>query len=265
MRRATGTIALALFFGSAAAAQVQMRPTERPLVTAENEPWYLAGDPVIYSGQRYYPAGALVFFNANEMVRSGFHHGVPIFTRTTVEPFSLVYVPVGRGLMQPYERPRDGDLAGTVGSRTPSFPVALATPANAPLPQAAAPPVLVASGVGDIENPASLIGRREEPDAAARAVATTGPATGRQSQPSHVRIGERPSGLNAIFIDYEGNRWYSSGETIEVDPSAMTRSGDYHGFPVWRGQNAGRIFVATARTGTLAVPYTLEKTSLGVR
>jgi hypothetical protein len=265
MRRALGIFFLAALSVNVPAAQVQMRPTEPPLVTAENEAWYLAGEPVIFSGQPYYPAGALVFFNANEMVRSGFHRGVPIFTRTTVEPFSLVYIPVGRGLMQPYERLRRGDLAGTVGSRTPSFPVAVATPDNAPLPQAAAPPVLVASSVAAIENPASLIGRTVEPAEEVRAVATTGQPVETRPQPSHVRIGDRPSGLNAIFIELDGSRWYSTGEIIEVDPANMTKTADYYGFPVWRAQDRGRIFVATSKTGTLAVPYTREKPSLGIR
>jgi hypothetical protein len=264
MRRAIVIAALAIFGGNVPAAQVQMRPTERPLVTAENEAWYLAGEPVIFAGQRYYPAGALVFFNANEMVRSGFHHGVPIFTRTTLEPFSLVYIPVGRGLMQPYERPRDGDLAGTVGSRTPSFPVAMATPDNAPLPQAAIPPVLVASSVAAVENPAALIGMREPVVEEVAAVATTGRAPAAPRQPVHTRIGDRPSGLNAIFIQFDGSRWYSTGEIIEVDPS-MTRAGEYHGFPVWRSENAARILVAVTKTGTLAVPYTREKPSLEIR
>ena len=36
------------------------------------------------------------FFNGNEMVRSGFYRGVPIYTRTTEEPYSKVFVPLVR-------------------------------------------------------------------------------------------------------------------------------------------------------------------------
>ncbi len=265
MHRFAGLVCVALLFGASISAQVQMRPTDPPLVTAENEPWYLEREPVLYAGQAYYPAGALVFFNRNEMVRSGFHMGVPIFTRTTIEPYSVLYIPVGRGLMQPYERPRNGDLAGTVGSRTPSFPVAIATADTASLPQAAAPPVLVAQSVGAIENPATWVSLRGQPAADVPPVATTGTSPESVHQPAHVRIGDRPSGLNAIYIQYDGSRWFSTGETIEVDPSAMERSGDYHGFPVWRGKTPGRIFVATTKTGTVAVPYSREKTSLSIR
>jgi hypothetical protein len=266
MRRSAVIMIFTMSLGMTPAAQVQMRQTEPPLVTAENEPWYLEREPVIYAGQRYYPAGALVFFNGNEMVRSGFHGGVPIFTRTTVEPYSLVYIPVGRGLMQPYERPRNGDLAGTVGSRTPSFPVAVATADTAPLPQAAAPPVLVAASVAAIENPAAFVSLREvDTDANARAVATVGTRSEPGPQPLHVRIGDRPSGLNAIFIHYAGARWFSTGQTVEVDPAAMSRIGEYHGFPVWKTETDERILVATSRAGTLAVPYSRENTRLEVR
>ena len=42
--------------------------------------------------------------------------------------FGIIYVPIGGGLMQPYERPRTGDLAGTTGNRAPSSPVATSGP-----------------------------------------------------------------------------------------------------------------------------------------
>jgi hypothetical protein len=45
----------------------------------------------------------------------------------------------------------------------------------------------------------------------------------------------------------------------------MSRAGEYHGFPVWRSENAAGILVAVTKTGTLAVPYTREKPSLEIR
>ena len=57
-----------------------------------------------FAGDLYYPAGAAVFFDGNTMVRSGHYNGVPLYTDTTLEPYSVVYVPLERGLMQPYER-----------------------------------------------------------------------------------------------------------------------------------------------------------------
>jgi hypothetical protein len=89
-------------------AQVQSRPTDPPVVTAANESWYVNGEPLQFAGDLYYPAGARVFFNGNTMVRSGHYNGVPLHTDTTIAPYSIVYVPIQLGLVQPYERPRQG-------------------------------------------------------------------------------------------------------------------------------------------------------------
>ena len=87
-------IALALLTAASASAQVQSRPTEAPIVTAENESWYRLGEPLQFSGDLFYPAGARVFFNGNSMVRTGHYNGVPLYADTTLEPYSLVFVPV---------------------------------------------------------------------------------------------------------------------------------------------------------------------------
>src|SRR5918999_1602212 len=92
-------------------AQLVSRPTDPPIVTAENDAWYRQREPVLFAGDFYYPAGATVFFNGNTMVRTGHYNGVPLYADTTVEPYSVVLVPIAGGLMQPYERIRGGDLA----------------------------------------------------------------------------------------------------------------------------------------------------------
>src|SRR5687768_7988743 len=112
---------------SVAAAQALMRPEPAPTRVAGNEPWYRAGEPVLYRGEAFYPAGAHVFFNGNVMVLIGQFRGVPIYADPTIETGSIVYLPIGGGMMQPYEKLRAGELAGTSGSRTPSFPPAAAT------------------------------------------------------------------------------------------------------------------------------------------
>src|SRR5687767_7396973 len=112
-----------LFIAAApAAAQVISRPTDPPIVTAENDSWYRLREPVQFAGDFYYPAGATVFFDGNRMARTGHYNGVPLYADTTIEPYSIVFVPIGRGMLQPYERVRSGDLAGTSGSRASSFP-----------------------------------------------------------------------------------------------------------------------------------------------
>src|ERR1043165_4767843 len=140
MRRLFAPLLLTSLLAAApASAQIQSRPTDQPIVTANNESWYLNREPVQFGGDLYYPAGATVFFNGNHMVRSGHYNGVRRSTDPTIEPFSIVYVPLERGMMQPYERVRQGSVAGTTASRPPSFPV-VATPTTTPLPQAGAAP-----------------------------------------------------------------------------------------------------------------------------
>ncbi len=104
-------------------AQVYRNETPPPLVNAAGATWQLNGEPIFHEGNFYYPAGATVFFDGKVMVRTGVYAGVPVYADVTLEPYSMVYVPIGGLVMRPYERRREGELAGTVGSRTPSFPI----------------------------------------------------------------------------------------------------------------------------------------------
>src|SRR5215208_6465290 len=149
------SVAVALILLAApASAQVVSRATEAPIVTAENDPWYRLREPVQFSGDLYYPAGPEVFFNGNTMVRTGHYNGVPLYADTTLEPYSIVYVPIGSGRMQPYERVRRGELAGTAGSRTPSFPVRTTSDARE-LPAAAVSPTAPPQGMTGASAPES--------------------------------------------------------------------------------------------------------------
>jgi hypothetical protein len=186
------------------AAQVTYQPTPEPVVTAENETWYLEGAPITYSGALYYPTGPKVYFNRHEMVRSGSYDGVPIYVRPTIDAFSVVYVPLPGGRMQPYERRREGELAGTTGNIAPSFPVATASegyrePGPGSIPEAAGPPTFIGSAPASTASsaappPAEPAGMAGAPGSgAAGPVGTTGP----------LASAKRPQGLNGIFIEYD--------------------------------------------------------------
>jgi hypothetical protein len=264
LAQAHGRRALGWIFGCAvtilpmtAAAQISIRPTDRPIVTAENERWSLEGQPITFSGSVYYPSGAAVFFNPYEMVRSGDYRGVPLYSMKTREPYAVVYVPVERGLMQPYERRRTGELAGTVGSSAPSFPVDRDSEATAPDTglQAAAPPVLreayPAYGYGTTD---------ERPTAMPPAEGTIG--TGSVPPRGPLTTALKPTGLNAFYIEYKGQRWFATGPAVLLDPAKFTRSGDYHGFAVYLGADTspGTVYVAVASTTTsLLTPYSTRK------
>src|SRR6187402_1286391 len=131
------------------AAQVLMRPTDAPLVSAAGESWYQLREPIQYAGELYYPAGAAIFFNGNSMVRTGHYNGVPLYADATRDPYSLVLVPIGGGQLQPYERRRRGDLAGTTGTTLPSFPIAL-RPDGPIVPMAAGAPTNLPLSTGAI-------------------------------------------------------------------------------------------------------------------
>jgi hypothetical protein len=237
---------LALVAWSAtAAAQVQMRPTDPPLVTAVNDTWYILGEPLQFSGELYFRAGATVFFNGNSMVRVGHYNGVPLYADTTVEPFSVILVPISRGVMQPYERPRRGELAGTSGSRAPSFPTALRPDATviAMAPSApTAPPLPVgAISVYTPDIPSA-------PVAPARDVAgTTGFLATPPAAAAPIVSLRRPENNDGIWIRFLGLRWASTGTSVSAIGD-FERVGDYAGLPVFRRANSDDpvIYLPTA-------------------
>lgn len=247
MNRRARTILLAflvtVFLGKTAQAQV-IQPTPNPTVTAENESWYLNGEPITHAGNLYYPAGPMVYFNPTEMVRTGFYQGIPLYSRTTIEPYSVVYVPVRGALMQPYERPRSGTLAEM------QF-------------QAAGPPSLTITEIPlQVPRPVGTAGVQARPDVA-REPAPVG-TSGRVPAPRptvRARPG-RPLSPTSIFIEFDGTRWYMAGPAEPIDTTVMRRAGDYSGVPVWVKPSVddGIIYVPVMQGGgSLAVPYSRRR------
>jgi hypothetical protein len=246
-----------LAMGPSVSTQALLTPTPAPQVTADDEPWFQAREPILFAGNIYYPAGATVYFNRNEMTRTGFLGGVPLYARTTLEPFSVIYVPVAGGLMQPYERRRSGELAGTVGSTVPSFP--LESPARAALttdpgiPQAPGPPTGAAtSGARAV---GSTLGVAEPP----APVATTG-TTSRVT--NRLVTAAKPEGLNGIFVVFEGQRWFSSGPAVTLNLTQFSRVGDLGGSAVYRqASRPDTLYVVVAASAaSLVAPYTRRDT-----
>jgi hypothetical protein len=245
--------------------QVSLQPTPPPAVTAENEPWFQAREPLVFAGNIYYPAGPQVFFNRSEMVRSGFYGAIPLYTKTTVEPFSTVYVPLPGGVMQPYERRRAGELAGTVGSTVPSFPVATPyQPSGERVegPQAAGPPTNIGAIPMAYAVPIeSMLGTQapsvSTPDDRAGVASTSGTVA-----PGRVQLSAaKPIGLNAVYIHYSGRTWYSAGRAVSIHSldQSLRKIGDYHGFPVYaRDSDVRTIYISVAPSaGELLAPFSL--------
>ena len=257
-KRAQLASALALLFLPvfSAEAQVDYQPAPTPTITANNEPWYLAGDPVLHEGNIYYPAGPQQHFRNYEMMRSGVYRGIPIYVRPSLDPTGVIYVPLAGGLVHPFDRRRDGDLAGTVGSSAPSFPVVRSNevPPDMMLPQAAgaptAAPTFVTAPVQTAPvQSAPVVESPVEP----RAVGTSGirPA------PARAPVSPRRSTANGLYIQYEGTRWFAGGRTIEFDAGAFRQVGSLNGFPVYQraGDNATIYVPTTKEAVALVAPY----------
>jgi hypothetical protein len=266
MRYLVAVIAL-LLAASGAAAQVQSRPTDPPRATAADQPWYVSRDAIAFAGDLYFPAGAAVFFNRDSMVPTGSIAGVPVYSDTTIEPYSIVYVPIGRGLLQPYERRRGGSLAGTTGSRTPSFPVQLVPSGPATLAAAAMPPTFAGvfpaycepSGARRMRpasrhagtRPRLRAGVNESTPVAAGAIAPDTEATA-------VATLRAPQGNDGIWLQFAGERWIHSGAAVPYTRDAFLQVGDYAGFPVFaRAGLQEDVIYLPSRPG-LVVPYRLK-------
>ncbi len=248
-------VVLLLLSPAAVPAQVLSQPTPAPTVTAESEPWFVSREPLMVGGNLYFPAGPQVHFNQNEMVRTGFFGAVPVYTRTTLEPRSVIFIPLTGGLMQPYELRRAGQLAGTEGSAPPSFPIAnpAERPAEQPI-QASAPPT----------GAASLMGQSfaSGPDRAAPGATTDRVGTTGSLPTTRPRLtAARPQGLNAVFVEYASQRWYSAGQAVPFDAARFERVGSYHDLPVYGlAARPGTIFVPVSREASaLVVPYSLAR------
>jgi hypothetical protein len=236
--RALILMAAAAGFARTAHAQATWQPTPAPAVSAENETWYQQDEPIRWSGEYYYRAGAQVFFNQYQMVSAGSFRGIPLYTDATLDPLGIVYVPIGRGLLQPYERRRNGDLAGTTGNRAPSFPTSIGAEGyvertDAPVPE---------------PRPVAI----EEPE-----VALTPRSVVEAPRPSPGTV-ERPKGINGVWVTYDGRRMFSAGQAVPLD-SHFRQIGTYNGFPVYRRDDEqGTIYIPTA--DGMAAPYSERRT-----
>ena len=237
-------------------AQAFNLPAPTPQVTAASADWQIRGEPVFYAGAFYYPTGPSVFFDGHVMVRTGVYNGVPLYVDASVDAYSVVYVPIGGGVVRSYERLRSGELTGTVGNRPPSFPIESDGELS------------VSSGGASLITPPT--GVTIEPDVrpeGERAVGTGGtivprPATENIALPSArprrtiVESIPPPRSNSGIWLEFDGTRYYSAGAAVPYAADRFTRVGEHQGFPVYRDAHGtpDEIFVAAVKNGPLA-PY----------
>lgn len=243
-----------LLLSASARAQVLWQPTPPPLVTAENTSWYQAGNPIEWNGDVYYPAGAIQFFNRYQMVRSGSFRGIPLYTDTMLEPNSTVFVPLSGERMQPYQRPRTGQLAGTSGNRPMLLPPdatrgeTMVAPGlnQAPAEPAFAPAYDLAPGPGPEDLP--IASATSKPTA----VGTSGRSTATRPSSRTVTTLRPPTGVNNIWINYDGRRWVSAGRAIDYDAARLMEVGKYYGWSVYTRDGERSTIYIPAAPGRLA-------------
>ena len=250
--RATAVLVL-LLFAAPAAAQVQTRATDPPSVTAVNESWFRLGEPLQLGGELYYRAGATVFFDGNRMARIGHYNGIPLYADTTVEPYSVVLVPVTRGLLQPYERPRRGDLAGTTGSGAPAFPV-YPVPQSMPPIAAATPPTSLPAPIGVVN---AFTQDRAAVAAPPRVDAAGGGGTPAPESNDARAVASllRPESNDGVWIEFESRRWVSAGAAVPMVEADFMTAGNYKGFPVFRRRFSSDDAIYLPTREGLAAPY----------
>jgi hypothetical protein len=144
--------------------------------------------------------------------------------------------------MKPYERRRTGDLAGTVGSTAPSFPIVLTAEATSQAvagdlqPALSAPLPIPVGTAGDAAPAAPPAG----PAAAPAPTGTSGVMSHSpvRAVPTWMRTAKQPVGLNGVFVDFQDVRWFAGGPTVAYTPARFTRIGEHRGFDVY--QEGGR-------------------------
>lgn len=215
--------------GSAQGSSLRSAP---PRVNAATADWQLNSEPIIVSSTLFQATRATRMFDGQVMVQVGVYQRVPVYADVTLEPNSVVYVPVARNQLRVYERRRDHDLAGTTGSRTPSLPAD---------GSASAPSKERAIGTTGTIVPAGVGAANAVPHAPRTVMETI----------------QRPRrGTNGVWLDFVGVRWYSSGTSASYSADRFTKVGEYRGFPVYV-ETAGSkdtIWVQVTNGGPLA-PY----------
>lgn len=250
MRRSTlgWMLGMAVLLPISGTAQVLMRPNTYPAVTAATAAWQFRGDPVFHAGAFYYPAGPSVFFDGNVMARTGTYEGVPLYEDATLTPYTIVYVPIGGNVVRPYERRREGELAGTVGSRPPSFPmrregeVSVETGASG----------IAASFVPAVDGFVPVVPEAPRPMGTAGPLVSTVPRPGSAARDDRRAV---PT-IFQVWVPFEGARWVSAGAAVPYVADRFVQVGDHRGFPVLR-ERAGRqdrIYIPSVAGGPVA-PY----------
>jgi hypothetical protein len=242
-------VSVALLLPTIGNAQTDKFPEPAPQVTAANVDWQIRGEPIFYASNFYWPTGPTIFFDGRVMVRTGQYEGIPLYADPFLQPYSVVYVPVGGNVIRPYIRRQPG--AGTINVVAPtayppiSEPVVIAE-------SSAAPRAVGTAGVAaprPVGTGGTVVTRATDRDDSVRIERP-------RQQRSIARPMPEPRVKNGIWLMFNGARYYSSGPAVSYSPDRFTPIGAYRGLPVYgeKSRPTDEIFVPVVEDGPLA-PY----------
>lgn len=243
----------------------RLQPELRPATSAANMSWYLAAEPLPIFGDYYYPAGPTVFFRPNQMVASTSYSGVTIYTDPTLEPFSVIFVPIGNGLMRPYERRRPAPGEVTVN---PLLSASAALPAPPPPTSRStiSPSVVLESAPRPVGTTGVVtrIAPAPRPVGTAGAVMITPSRSTSSTSAQRTRMTPlaRPRATAGVWIEFLGVRWRAAGKAEEFSEGLYVHYGDYRSNPVYilRGADPSNpdVIYVPAASGRVT-PYMRER------
>jgi hypothetical protein len=222
-------------------AQVLRFRTPPPDVSAAAAEWQINSTPIVVGGLSYDATRAFRLFDGQVMSQTGLFEGVPVYSDTTIEPYSELYVPVGNGRMRVYERRRERELAGKTASHVSTFPV--------DRPSVPSPSDRLVGAAGPVGTSGAVVPRTGEGSAEL--------ADRPRSRRTSILTATPPSSAaNGVWLEFGGARWYSDGPAVSFSPDRFEPVGEYRGFPVFRDKNGSTsdIWVSVVKDGPLA-PY----------
>jgi len=225
------TVALVLVAAAGASGQ-NYQPTPVPRTGAIGRAWYRDADPLFFAGDLYYPAGPTVYFNGDTMVPTGTYDGVMLYTDATIEPYTVVLVPVTNRLMRRYERVLEGHLPSRRANRSyyPNEYEESEAPAEEAQPQE--------PGYGYERG----------------GVPPTPQAAEVPLEPFLVETARKPLDNLGIWVSFQGYRWRHAGEAVPLDPGKMPTVGDYFGVHVYADPRTPYVIYIPSR-GNLVAPF----------
>lgn len=234
-------LTVALLVPNIGNAQVFQFRTPPPDVSAAAAAWQINSAPIVVGGLTYYPTRGFRLFDGQVMAQTGQFESVPVYSDTTIEPYSELYVPLNGGRMRVYERRRERELAGTTGSHLPTFPV--------DSPSVPAPRDRIVLGDRAVGTAGSIV-----PPTASDSASAVMPA---RTQPRRtVMTPVQNDVANGVWLEFNGTRWYSDGTAASFTTDRFEPVGEYRGFPVYRDKtgSSAEIWVSVVKDGPLA-PY----------